>query len=229
MRQADGIALHFAGALLVARADGALWWPDQGALLVADLHLGKPARMARRGGALLPPWGDEDTLARLARALDATGARRVMVLGDGFDDDAAARELGAEARRQLAALALGRDWLWITGNHDARLDPPRAGLPGRALAKHAVAGIALRHQACSGRAGPDISGHWHPAVRLAGQRRAAFLIGAGHLILPAFGRFTGGLDADHPSLAALVPQGLAVLTGSRALAVPWRTGKRAAG
>jgi len=78
--------------------------------------------------------------------------------------------------------------------------------------------VGLRHIA-----GPEggLSGHWHPAVRFSGKRRAAFLVGARHLILPAFGRYTGGLDADHPALAALVPVGLAVLTGPRATALPW--------
>lgn len=218
MRQAEGVHLRFAGARLVARADGALWWPEQGALLVADLHLGKPARMARRGGALLPPWGDDETLARLGAALEATAAARVIVLGDGFDDSAAAQELGTAARARLAALAQGRDWLWVTGNHDAGLLPGASAVPGRALAACSLAGIALRHQAG---AGPDISGHWHPAVRLAGQRRAAFLAGESHLVLPAFGRFTGGLYAGHPALAALVPAGIAVLTGPRAVALPW--------
>jgi metallophosphoesterase superfamily enzyme len=54
-----------------------------------------------------------------------------------------------------------------------------------------------------------------------GLRRPAFLIGARHLILPAFGRFTGGLDATDPVLAPLIGRGLAVLTGERPLALPW--------
>lgn len=219
MRQTDiGVPVRFAGAALVARADGALWWPAEGMLVVADLHLGKSERMARRGGALLPPWGEQETLERLALALTETGAARVVVLGDAFDDAQAARALGGEARAHLARLAAGRDWLWVLGNHDAALDPGALGLPGVAVAEGVAGGLALRHIAG---AGPDLSGHYHPAVRVAGRRRAAFLVGAGHLILPAFGRYTGGLDADHPALAALVPRGLAVLTGARAVAVPW--------
>jgi uncharacterized protein len=214
-----GVPLTFAGATLVARADGALWWPAESLLVVADLHLGKAERMARRGGALLPPWAEDETLARLGAALGATGAARVAVLGDGFDDAAAAGALRAEVRTRLAALAAGRAWLWIEGNHDAGLDPGALGLPGQAVASAEVAGIALHHE--GGAEGPAISAHWHPAVRVAGRRRAAFLVGAAHLVLPAFGRFTGGLDAGHPALAALVPSGVAVLTGPRAVAVPW--------
>ena len=44
-----------------------------------------------------------------------------------------------------------------------------------------------------------------------------FLIGRDHLILPAFGTYTGGLLADDPVLRKLVPDGLAVACGTRAL------------
>jgi DNA ligase-associated metallophosphoesterase len=219
MEQAGkAVPLGFAGAELIARADGALWWPAERALVVADLHLGKAERIARRGGALLPPGAEAETLARLGAALDATGAARVVVLGDGFDDAEAAGALGAAVKAELARLAAGRDWLWVEGNHDAGLAPAALGLPGAAVAELRLGGLRMRHEAG---AEHDISGHWHPAVRVAGRRRAAFLVGARHLILPAFGRYTGGLDAGHPALAALVPSGLAVLTGARAVAVPW--------
>ena len=42
--------------------------------------------MARRGGALLPPYETRATLARLDTDLDQTGARSVICLGDSFDD-----------------------------------------------------------------------------------------------------------------------------------------------
>jgi uncharacterized protein len=219
MRQADGAAaLSFRGAEVHARGDGALWWPAERALVVADLHLGKAERIARRGGPLLPPWGEAETLDRLEAALAATGAARVVLLGDTFDDGAAARALDGAVRDRLVAMARGRDWLWVEGNHDPGVGPAALGLPGEGVAEGALGGIALRH---IGGAGGGLSGHWHPAVRFAGRRRAAFLVGAEHLILPAFGRYTGGLDADHPALAALVPAGLAVLTGPRAVALPW--------
>ena len=78
-------------------------------------------------------------------------------------------------------------------------------------------GLTLRHQAGQG---PDVSGHFHPCVRLAGERRRCFLVGRNHLILPAFGAYTGGLAIDSPVLAGLVPQGIAIACGNRALAVP---------
>ncbi len=40
------------------------------------------------------------------------------------------------------------------------------------------------------------------------------------LILPAFGRYTGGLDVGAPALRRAAPAGLALLTGPRVLAAP---------
>lgn len=203
-----GYAFGFAGAALVARASGALWWPDQGALIVADLHLGKSARMARRGGTLLPPFETRDTLARLGAEIAALSPAQVILLGDSFDDDIARDEIGPEDAARLAALERAAPLRWIGGNHD----------PASPLAALVMAGITLRHQAGQG---PDISGHYHPKLRLAGRRRPAFLIGAAHLILPAFGTYTGGLDAREPVIRGLFgTQATAILTGHRALRVP---------
>jgi hypothetical protein len=40
------------------------------------------------------------------------------------------------------------------------------------------------------------------------------------LILPAFGAYVGGLDIAAPPLRALMPEGLAILTGRRAIPAP---------
>lgn len=207
-----GFAFH--GLRLEARASGALWWPEGAVLVAADLHLGKSERMARRGGPLLPPYEGLATLERLGAEIAALAPRAVVSLGDGFDDDAAAGALDPAVSAALGGLARGRDWVWIAGNHDPAA--PR-GLPGRALDEWRLAGVALRHEAGQG---PDISGHFHPVVRLAGERRRAFLLGRDHLLLPAFGAYTGGLAHDDPALAALVPRGLAVACGASAIPLP---------
>ena len=103
-----------AGITLAARASGALWWPDERLLCVADLHLGKSERLARRGGALLPPYETAETLDRLAAEIAALAPARVVCLGDSFDDTAAGAALdagrgGAPVRpRRRAGLDLDR-------------------------------------------------------------------------------------------------------------------------
>lgn len=207
-------SFDFAGQRLEARAAGTLFWPARGWLIVADMHLGKSERMARRGGALLPPYETEATLERLEAEIAATAPAVVVSLGDAFDDDAAGRGLDDAVCARISALAQGRQWIWVSGNHDPGAICPR--LPGTDVAELRD-GLVLRHEAGQG---PDVSGHYHPCLHLAGQRRRCFMVGRDHLILPAFGAYTGGLETTSPTLAALVPQGIAIACGQRALAVP---------
>ncbi|MGR3198263.1 MAG: ligase-associated DNA damage response endonuclease PdeM, partial [Paracoccus sp. (in: a-proteobacteria)] len=79
-------SFDFGGQRLDARASGGLFWPARRWLVVSDLHLGKSERMARRGGALLPPYETEATLDRLEAEIAATDPDIVVSLGDGFDD-----------------------------------------------------------------------------------------------------------------------------------------------
>ncbi|WP_408607886.1 ligase-associated DNA damage response endonuclease PdeM [Acidimangrovimonas sediminis] len=208
---------RFAGQSFEALGSGALWWPSERALLVADLHLGRPDRMARRGGALLPPQGDAETLERLTAAIEAVRPARVISLGDAFDDAAGPEGLLAADAAVLRRLQPRADWTWIAGNHEGLTTP---GF-GTALAEWHGGGIAARHVARPG-AGPDISGHYHPKARLAGRLRPVFLVGAGHLILPAFGAYTGGMDCTRAPLPGLTVPGLGIVTGAVPRAFPLR-------
>ena len=208
----------FDGQRLQARPSGTLFWPARRWLIVSDLHLGKSERIARRGGQLLPPYEAIETLDRLAAEVSATEPVAIISLGDAFDDEQAALSPPDDICRRIAVMAVDREWIWVGGNHDPGPVSPR--LPGIEVPELADA-LTFRHQAGQG---PDISGHYHPCIRLAGQRRRCFLIGTDHLILPAFGAYTGGLLADDPALTAIVARGIAVTCGSKALAVPL-TGK----
>lgn len=213
----SGYAFDYHGLRLVARGSGVLWWPEGRWLVVADLHLGKSERLARRGGPLLPPYEGLATLERLAAEVAALNPACVVSLGDAFDDMAAVAALDPEVLRGLQGLAQGRDWIWVAGNHDPELPQ---GLPGRVERQLALGQAVLRHKPCPKLADAQICGHFHPVVRLAGERRRAFLLGAHRLILPAFGAYTGGLACEEPALAAEVPRGLAIACGARSVVLP---------
>lgn len=206
----------FGPAILTALPSGALYWRAEALLCVSDLHFGKSERLARRGGALLPPYETRATLLRLETDLEATGARSVVCLGDSFDDLAAAEGLDEGDRLWLIRLMAGRDWIWIEGNHDA--GPTDLG--GSHHAELSRAGLVFRHQ--GGGAGPEVSGHFHPKARLAGKSYRAFLQDTERLILPAYGTFTGGLWCDDPALTAMMaPEARAILCApSRCLPIP---------
>ncbi|MGB3148699.1 MAG: ligase-associated DNA damage response endonuclease PdeM [Paracoccaceae bacterium] len=196
------------GARLRAMASGALWWPKERTLIVSDLHLGRSERMARKGGPLLPPYEVQDTLMRLDEVLGRVAAARVICLGDTFDDRLAAG-LAEPMLLWLARMMAGRQWIWIEGNHD----PGPLALGGEHLAELALGPLVFRHIAKPGAQG-EVSGHYHPKIRLAGQRRPCFLTDRSRVILPAFGTYTGGMDASHADLRPLFgARALAIVTG----------------
>lgn len=213
-----GHSFSLAGAALIALPSGALWWPDRHLLCVSDLHLGKSLRIARRGGALLPPYETRATLARLEADIEATGAARIQCLGDSFDDLAAADTLPEDERLWLLRMMAGREWIWILGNHD----PAPTGCGGTHRAEARIGPLSFRHIAM---AEAEVSGHYHPKCTLAGRARPCFLLDEARLILPAYGAYTGGLWCHDPALVTLMrPGALAILTGQRALAVPMPRG-----
>lgn len=212
--------MHFALTLgsetLHALPSGALHWPARRLLAVSDLHLGKSARLARRAGTLLPPYETRATLERLDADIAATAPAVVVCLGDSFDDLAAADSLDEGDALWLTRLMAGREWIWVEGNHD----PGPLSLGGSHRAEVGFGALTFRHIADPG-GNLEISGHYHPKARLAGQARPCFLADSQRLILPAYGAYTGGLWCDDPALAGLMqPGALAILTGARARAIP---------
>ena len=205
------VPFSFAGHDLLASPSGALFWPAHQALLVADLHLEKASWFARLG-QFLPPYDSQATLAALADEVRATAATRLYCLGDSFHDRFGCDRLPAAARELLLSLTASLDWTWIVGNHDPGF-ADHCG--GRIEEECEVGGIILRHEAVLGEARPEISGHFHPKLRLQlkgrNVSRRCFVASATKLILPAFGSLTGGLDASHPEIARKAGPGAAAL------------------
>jgi uncharacterized protein len=207
------VPFSFAGETFFAAADGALFWPREEALLVADLHLEKASWFARLG-QFLPPYDSHATLSALAGQVERTGASRLFCLGDSFHDAFGCERLPDQARALLTGLTAKLNWTWIVGNHD----PGFADHCGGKLEQEVeIAGVVLRHEVVRNDPRPEISGHFHPKLRvnLKGRHvsRRCFVVSASKMILPAFGALTGGLDAHHPEIlgsvggnaAALVP------------------------
>ena len=205
------VRFSFSGQELVALPQGALFWPARRALIVADLHLEKASWFARLG-QMLPPYDSLATLSDLSGLATATEAREIWCLGDSFHDADGCDRLPAAARALLTQLTAATRWTWITGNHD----PGFADHCGGAIVEEAeVDGLILRHEADPAEPRPELSGHFHPKLRISHRgrqvSRRCFVATETKLILPAFGALTGGLDAHHPEIVR------AVGTGAQAL------------
>jgi len=181
----------------------AAYLPATGALLVADLHLGKAATF-RSQGIPVPEGSAQKDLARLALLVAATRARRLVVLGDLFHaKSGCTEEVFAEftaARSRFSATEV----LLVAGNHDRAVGrlPPGLGIDS-ILRTHDEPPFHFVHEPGTPLPEPDrdepftIAGHLHPVIALvspSGDRLAdrCFMAEAGLLVMPAFGSFTGG-------------------------------------
>lgn len=212
--------LYFGEHRFVTAGDAALYWPTQRMLLVADLHLEKASSYARNG-QMLPPYDSLATLEELNALTKAYDIRRVVCLGDNFHDSQGEARLSGKSVTLLRTLTACHDWIWITGNHDPALE---ALWGGTSVIQYDVDGIMLRHQAEPNYATPEISGHFHPKLRVpAGRRlipRRCFVASACKLVFPAFGALTGGMDAAE---AALLAQPALAYSGQAEALIPTLT------
>ncbi len=194
LRDFDTQPISVCGKSFIADQSGALYWPAERALIVADLHLEKGSAHASRG-VLLPPYDTRQTLLRLAEAIDRYEPETVIALGDSLHDCGAADRICDDDIDILKIMQEDRRWIWLNGNHD----PVVADIFGGECAHELVCeGIKLRHEPQPGRITHEIAGHLHPAARVSiygtALRRPCFVSNGLRLIMPAFGTFTGGLN-----------------------------------
>lgn len=210
-RGEDELAL--AGITLLADPAGALFWPEERLIVVADLHLEKGSAYAARG-VLLPPYDTAATLARLAGIVARYAPRRVIALGDNFHDGGGPARMAETDRDALKALQHGRDWIWIAGNHDP---DPAENIGGHFADVVALGPLTFRHEPAHqkpSRQKPaprlsdgEIAGHLHPLARVAQRGRTVsrrcFASDGRRLVMPAFGAYAGGLNVRDRAIASL--------------------------
>lgn len=224
-----GLKVRVNGEACVLRCSGALWVVEHRTLIASDLHLEKGSAFAVRG-QMLPPYDSPATLAKLEAEVEALAPARVVLLGDSFHDSNAVQRLTPADHARLARMAVGRDWVWLEGNHDlAALAEALDELTGQVVTTLNIGALRLIHEPQPADQPGEIAGHLHPAARVAaygrGVRRPCFVTDGRRLIMPAFGAFTGGLDVRDVAIASLfeAPPMAAVLGRDKVHAVAWET------
>lgn len=198
------LAAAVAGIDVVMDISGALFIPDGDILVVSDLHFEKASSFARRR-QFVPPYDTRITLTALESAVCCYSPKTVICLGDSFHDPFAAERLQPEAIARFDALALGRQWIWITGNHDPQIPPMLAGDRADELC---LGPLTMRHIPLTGEAAlGEIAGHLHPVARVVRRersvRRPCFATDGLRLVMPAFGALTGGLVLSNPAFKGM--------------------------
>jgi DNA ligase-associated metallophosphoesterase len=184
-----------AGEPVALLPEKAMYWRREATLFIADFHLGKAAAF-RSAGIPLPSGTTTDNVQRLSSAIAATGATRVVFLGD-FLHAKASKAPKTEARFgawREAHRAL--ELVLVRGNHDARAGDPRSEWGIRCIDEGAAFGpFIANHHPEPARGGYVLAGHIHPAVHLSDAsgslRLPCFWFSKRVGVLPAFGAFTG--------------------------------------
>jgi DNA ligase-associated metallophosphoesterase len=198
------VEIALSGQAAVLDVTGAIYLPNPDALLVADLHFEKGSCFASNG-QFLPPYDTRETLAALWDVVSRFRPRAVIALGDSFHDVGGPDRLGDAERASLQEAQSGREWIWVTGNHDHTL-PPHIG--GTILDEMELGPLILRHQPTEG-AGNEIAGHLHPVgkvvMRGRGVRRRCFVTDGSRCVMPAFGAYAGGLNVCDAAFKPFFP------------------------
>lgn len=184
----------------------AIYWPDQQALLLADLHLGKAGHF-RRKGIQVPRGVAADNFERLNQLLNKYPVGRVVILGDMFHSEPNQewREFWNWKRKRLDSV--GTKVSLVKGNHDwaacyfsdsneIEVQQELIMPPFRFI--HNIDDVSHNNgtESTSESTIYTLGGHVHPAVKLTGKGRQqlklpCFYFGRHHGLLPAFGSFTG--------------------------------------
>jgi DNA ligase-associated metallophosphoesterase len=177
----------------------ALFWHEQQALLVADMHVGKAAHFNKQG-IPVPSAAYQNDLDILQRLIHEHQAKELIILGDLFHS-----ELNDEFHEFVQWVKAQPHVLFtlIKGNHDIYTENwcTQAGISF--VDEVSRGSFLLLHEYIQPTAPAKyiISGHIHPCVAVHGKARQSlrlpcFYVGETNMILPAFGQFTGMKSMD---------------------------------
>jgi uncharacterized protein len=202
------------GQHLWLSAQRSIFWEEQKALIVSDLHFGKTGHF-RKSGIPVPQGIYKEDLQRLVNLLHFFKPGKLLVVGDFFHSHANMElDWFKKWRDDFSHLQI----ILIRGNHDilkgswyreAMIDVIENELE--------LSPFIFTHERCEDHADLyTFCGHIHPGIYLQGLGKQAlrlpcFYFGANHCILPAFSKFTGtALIAPEPkeSVFAIVDNSL---------------------
>jgi DNA ligase-associated metallophosphoesterase len=177
-------------------AGRSIFWEDESALIVSDLHLGKSGHF-RKSGIAIPQAVLVEDMQRLVAQIQFYKPSQLIVVGDLFHSDAnREHDLFLKWRNDLAHITVHL----VKGNHDI-LKESWYREANIIVHKHVytVGNFSFIHDIndCdTGEMNYCFSGHVHPGITIKGPGRQAlrlscFYFGKKYAILPAFGKFTG--------------------------------------
>jgi DNA ligase-associated metallophosphoesterase len=184
------------GNTFILSHDRSIFWEEEKALIVSDLHFGKSGHF-RKNGIGIPQNVFKEDLQRLFAAIQFHRPQQLIIVGDMFHSKSnSEHDLFLKWRNDLPSI----HFHLVMGNHDI-LSP--AFYEAASLAVHRgqlqVGDFVFTHDIADIEIAENyfyFSGHIHPGIRMAGLAKQAiqvpcFYFNERYAILPAFGKFTG--------------------------------------
>jgi len=197
MAPSTALSFELSGQSLLLLPQKAIFWQQEKALIVADVHLGKVGHF-RKAGIAVPRDMEQNDLAVLSDLIDEYKPKKVLFLGDLFHSDLNADwDWFVLWRKQFPKLEM----ILIRGNHDIIHDRHYLDLNVSLHNELAIGPFLMLHHPLSEETlqnteGYVFCGHIHPGISLKGKARQSitlpcFAFGSRQVILPSFGKFTG--------------------------------------
>ena len=170
-----------------------IFWEEQKALILSDLHFGKTGHF-RKAGIAIPQSVYKEDLQRLINLIQYFKPQQIIAVGDLFHSkENLELDLFKRWRKDFEAL----DFILVKGNHDILKDGWYEAAEIKVTSEWIVNDILFIHQRCETR--EDVftfCGHIHPGVVINGLgkqslRFPCFYFSRHQCILPAYSKFTG--------------------------------------
>ena len=197
MAPSTALPFELFGQNLLLLPQKAIFWQQEKALIVADVHLGKVGHF-RKAGIAVPRDMEQNDLAVLSDLIFEYRPEKILFLGDLFHSDKHADwDWFVLWRKQFPKLKI----ILIRGNHDIIHDQHYIDLDVSLYDELTIGPFLMLHhplpeEALQNTGGYVFCGHIHPGISLKGKARQSitlpcFAFGKNQVILPSFGKFTG--------------------------------------
>lgn len=175
-------------------AQRSIFWEEEKALIVSDLHFGKTGHF-RKSGIAVPQNIYKEDMQRLVNLLNFFKPSQLIVVGDFFHSHANTElDWFKKWRDDFSHLKI----ILVKGNHDILKDAWYRETNIEVIPQELrLNSFLFTHDKCEDYQGLyTFCGHIHPGIILHGLgkqslRFPCFYFGETHCILPAFSRFTG--------------------------------------
>jgi len=176
--------------------DGILFWLEKKIAILSDLHLEKGSSFASLG-QFIPPYDSEETLKKLINFLKTHEVQTIILLGDTFHDGGALNRMSSKVKSIFDSLVENYEIIFVLGNHENKMKSAFI----KFYERYIVDDIHFLHEAVLEKK-YQISGHFHPVASLKINSKQitekCLIHSENHIIMPAFGEFTGGLNINNP-------------------------------